>query len=116
MDVDLPATPPRLLSRIVCPNKPPKNQTYVLLENLKLLLPFGSKFILPRTPNPLQFLDILLMDAIDLFLLKSRILGHPYRPTNNNIHWSPVRHEAHIIIEDTSRMEEGNSKAQYFLD
>ena len=111
MDVDLPATPPKLLSRIECLNKPPQYQTYVLLEYLKLLLPFGSKFILQRIPNPLQFLNILLMDAIDLFLLRSGILSNPYWSTNDNIHWSPVRHEAHIIIEDTPRMEEGNSEA-----
>ena len=75
-----------------------------------------GKSVLVLIPYPHKLVNVLLVYLVDVIVVRMLILHDPNRTSYNNVDGPSVGHHAHIIVEDTPRMEDGHGKAHELLN
>lgn len=83
-----------------------KTQLLLLLDNLKLTLPMPGKRVFPIFPDPDQFIDILLVNLVDVRRIWGFGLHDANGSSDHNVNGSSVRHHADIVVEHAASVEE----------
>lgn len=85
------------------------------LDNSQLPCSLHGKFIFPLLPYSLQFFDVHVVQLVHIRFLWLACLLYLDGSAHYDIEWSPIGEDARVVIEHSSRMEQGNGKSQYFL-
>ena len=87
----------------------------LLLRDDHLTEPITCKYVFPFLPDPLQFLDIDFVHLVDVVLVRLELLLYFQWLPNHDIQRASIGHQAYVIVEDSSSVEEGNRKSQQLL-
>ena len=87
----------------------------MLFYNLHFSNPLSRKYILVLIPDPLQLVQIALVQLLNIFFVRRSLLHDLDRTTNNDIDRPAIRLDANIIVEDTTSMKRRKCKAKQLL-
>ena len=93
-----------------------KEGTDRLLDNLKITITVLGKHIFPLVPDTLELSNVLRVDLVDVLGVGSFLSPNHNRTTNDDVERATVGHHADVVVEDTTSMEEWDSKAKRLLD
>lgn len=85
------------------------------LDNLQLSCSFHGKFIFPLLPYPFQLLNVHVVQLVHIRFLWLACLLYLDGSAHHDIERSPIGEDTCVVIEHSSRMEQGNGESQYFL-
>lgn len=88
----------------------------LLLDNLQLARSVLGKRVLVLVPKTHQFIDVLLVNLVDVVVVGMLVLNHSDWASNNNVDWSAIRHHSDVVVKDAASVEYRNSETHKLLD